>query len=65
MSLDKRKIAYTYEEAAEAVGVSVRSIRRLVANGDLCPRYPTSKPVILATELEDWAESLPSEPRSA
>lgn len=57
----RAKLAYTYEEAAEAVGVSVRTIRRLVHDGDLAAKYPTSKPVIPASELEAWFESLSSE----
>lgn len=56
-----KKLGYTYEEAAAAVGVSVRTIRALVAKGDLPVKYPTSKPVIPELDLEAWFESLPSE----
>jgi len=61
VSITKKKLAYTYEEAAEAIGVSITSIRRIVDRGDLVARYPTKKPVILATELEDYLEGLPTE----
>ncbi|WP_138417962.1 helix-turn-helix domain-containing protein [Sinomonas gamaensis] len=60
--MDPKKLAYTYEQAAEAVGVSSRTLRRFVERGDLAAKYINSKPVILASELEAWLESLPSEP---
>lgn len=59
------KIAYTIYEAAEACGVSDSIIRRAIAKGDLVPRYPTSKAVLLADDLRDWLESAPTERRSA
>lgn len=61
MSIAKVKLAYTYEEAAEATGISVRSIRRIVHNCDLVPRYPTAKPVILAQDLQDYIEATPTD----
>lgn len=59
--MDPKKLAYTYEQAAEAVGVSARTLRRFVDRGDLAAKYINTKPVILASELEAWLESLPSE----
>lgn len=56
------KIAYSIEEAAEASGYSTDTIRRALRNNDLVARYANSKPIILATELTDWLNSLPSEP---
>lgn len=55
------KIAFTIEEAAEATGYSTDTIRRALRNSDMTARYANSKPVILATELQEWAESLPTE----
>lgn len=55
------KLAYTYQEAANAVGVSVRSLQRLVERGDIAVKYIGSKPVIPAKELDAWLEALPSE----
>jgi len=55
------KIAYSIEEAAAAVGYSTDSIRRAIRNNDLVARYANSKPIILASELQEWAESLPTE----
>lgn len=57
-----KKLSYTYDEAAAAVGVSSRTIRQLVADGDLTAKYIGRKPVIKATELSDWLDTLPSEP---
>lgn len=55
------KLAYTLPEAAEMAGTSVSVIRRKIANSDLTARYIDTKPVILASELESWLESLPAE----
>lgn len=55
------KRAYTYQEAATSVGVSVRTIQRLVERGDIAVKYIGSKPVIRASELDEWLETLPSE----
>lgn len=55
------KLAYSISEAAEAIGQSPDTIRRAIARGDLAAKYPNSKPVILASELSDWLDSLPSE----
>lgn len=56
-----QKLAYTYQEAANSVGVSVRTLQRLVERGDLAVKYIGSKPVIRASELDAWLETLPSE----
>ena len=55
------KIAYSIEEAAEAVGYSTDTIRRAIRNNDLSVKYANSKPVILASELESWLTSLSNE----
>lgn len=50
--------------SAQATGVSESTIREAIAAGALVPRYVgrrASKPVLLATELFAWAESLPTE----
>lgn len=56
-----QKLAYTYQEAASSVGVSVRTLQRLVERGEIAVKYIGSKPVIRATELDAWLETLPSE----
>lgn len=55
------KLAYPLPEAAEIAGTSVAVLRRKIASNDITARYIDSKPVILATELQSWLESLPSE----
>ena len=57
-----QKLAYSFEEAAAATGYSVDTVRRAVRNRELTARYGNSKPVILAGELSEWLEALPSEP---
>lgn len=56
------KVSYSIEEAAEATGYSTDTIRKALRNSDMTARYANSKPVILATELQEWLEALPSEP---
>lgn len=56
------KIAYTYEEAAEAVGLSLRTISGAVAQGELVAHYREGRqPRIKAADLEAWVESWPTE----
>lgn len=55
------KIAFSIEEAAEASGYSTDTIRRAIRNSDLTARYANTKPVIMASELESWLSSLPTE----
>lgn len=55
------KLAYPLAEAAEMAGTSVAVIRRKIAANYLTVRYIDTKPVILASELQSWLESLPTE----
>lgn len=55
------KRAYTVQEAAAAYGVSADVIRAHIKAGNLSARYPTSRPIIGADELNAWFEALPSE----
>lgn len=55
------KLAFNFEEAAEATGYSVDTIRRAVRNSELTARYANSKPIILVGELNEWLSALPSE----
>jgi len=55
------KLAFSIEEAAEAIGYSTDTVRRAIRNHELVVRYANSKPVIQASELEAWLSSLPTE----
>lgn len=61
MTKSGTKLAYSIPEAADAAGVSVDIIRRAVRAGNLVPRYPTSRGVILADDLREWIENSPTE----
>lgn len=55
------KLALNIDEAAEASGYSVDTIRRAIRTNSLIARYANTKPVVLVSELTDWLESLPTE----
>lgn len=52
-------LAYSYPEAAQAVGYSTSHIRRMISEGYLKSITPagSQKPVILREELERWVKS--------
>ena len=56
-----QKIAYTFEEAAEQCGYSIRTLKQHVANGNLAARYANTKGVIRHEDLADWLDALPAE----
>lgn len=62
-NIEKPKLAYNLNEAAEATGYSTSTLRIAIRRHDLIARYANTKPVILAEELRDWLESLPTEPK--
>lgn len=55
------KLAYSLEEAAEATGYGQTTLKVAIRRGELVARYANAKPVIPATELQDWLDSLPKE----
>lgn len=55
------RISMTYQDAALLTGHSVNTIRAAVARGDLVPHYPTTKPVLLAEDVEAWVRNSPTE----
>lgn len=57
-----QKLAYTFEEAAEQSGYSVRTLKQAAADGHLAARYANSKGVIRHEDLADWLDKLPAEP---
>lgn len=56
-----QKLAYTFEEAAEQSGYSIRTLKQQVADGNLAARYANSKGVIRHDDLAEWLDSLPAE----
>lgn len=64
MSNALEKLAYSISNFADAVDLSVDTIRKAIDSGDLIPSYPTKagrKPIITKTEGERWLSALPSE----
>jgi hypothetical protein len=55
------KLAYTFEEAAEQAGYSVRTLKQQVADGNLAARYANTKGVIRHSDLDAWLDKLPAE----
>lgn len=60
--LTPSRLAYPLPEAAEQVGYSDEILRLAIRRGELDASYGTTrKPVIRATELLRWLDSLPTE----
>jgi len=56
------KLAYNYDEAAAATGISRTLLERAVRANRLVPSYVTpAKPVFLAAELDRFLGTLPTE----
>ena len=59
------KLAYSLQEAADATGLSIDTIRRAMRAGDLAVTYPRvngrpiSKPLVARSELERWTNDDP------
>lgn len=56
-----QQIAYTFEQAAEQSGYSIRTLKQQVADGNLAARYANSKGVIRHEDLANWLDKLPAE----
>lgn len=57
-----QRISYTFEDAAEQVGYSVRTLKKAVADGYLAARYANSKAIIRHEDLSAWVDGLSAEP---
>lgn len=57
-------VSYSLSGAAEATGLSERTLDRAIAVGDLPVRFAGSKKLILATDLYEWVAGLPDEKNS-
>jgi hypothetical protein len=55
------KLAYSIPALAEAVDLSVSSIRDAIARDELKPKYPNRKPIIPVAEAQRWIDSLSDE----
>lgn len=55
------KLAYTFEEAAEQTGYSIRTLKQAAADGNLLVKYANSKGVIRHADLDNWLDRLPAE----
>lgn len=62
---DIDRLAYSVDEAAAAVGLSSKTLRRAQADGELRFHFPTSKPVVLRADLEAWIQSAPTSRRTS
>lgn len=65
--MSDNKLAYSYEEAADAVGVSKRTIQRAIAEGELVAHYRKGQttPRVLRKDLEGWVAGWPTERATA
>ena len=55
------KLAYTFEEAAEQTGYSVRTLKQAASDVNLLVKYANAKGVIRHTDLDTWLDRLPAE----
>jgi hypothetical protein len=58
-------VSYDIPGAALATGLSERTLRDYIRNGDLAVHYSGTKPVIEREELQAFIRALPSEKRRA
>ncbi|MET4780849.1 hypothetical protein [Glaciihabitans sp. UYNi722] len=65
MTAELDKLAYSIPNLAIAVDLSIDTVRKHIAEGNLVPSYPNSKPIITRTEAQRWLSSLPAERKSA
>jgi hypothetical protein len=54
-------VSFDLPGAVAACGLSDKTIRKAIADGDLVAHYYGTKPVIVAADLAEWIESLPTE----
>lgn len=60
--MTQSKKGFTLPEAADVASVGLSTLKAAVDRGDLPKRYPSGRPIILASDLDAWLESLPTEP---
>jgi excisionase family DNA binding protein len=57
--IESGRIAYSYRQAAEVTGLSVRFLQEVVATGRLRAKKAGGRTIIGRTDLLDWYERLP------
>lgn len=55
------KIAYSLDEAADAVSLSRTRLQEAINSGDLPVAYSGIKPIVRALDLDAWVAALPTE----
>lgn len=60
-SLALAAVSYSVAGAAKATSIGETRIKEAMSRGDLVCHYNGNRPVILATDLVDWIESMPTE----
>lgn len=59
------RVSYTRDEAAQATGLSTRSLDRLIADGSLTSHRFGTKVLVMAKDLAAFIESLPTHRETA
>lgn len=54
------KLAYTFDEAAEATGFDTATIKTMADRGEIVTRYAEGVSVIRIQDLDDWLSALPA-----
>lgn len=52
------RISYAIAELPQVTGIGLTTIKAAIARGDLQVHYPTSKGVVMRSEVEAWVASL-------
>lgn len=55
-------VSYRVSDAVKATGIGEGFIRKAIRDGDLIAHYIGTKPVVRSVDLDEWIESLPTEP---
>lgn len=59
MTVSDPRVAYSVSEVAEALGISIRSVRQRIKSGELPARRVGARVLILASDLRIYLASLP------
>ncbi|GAA3810808.1 hypothetical protein CSO01_20770 [Cellulomonas soli] len=62
---DAPPLAFPLPAAARHAGISIRTLRYAIARGEIAVHRPSSRPVVLATDLQAWLEGAPADRAAA